>query len=96
MTAIRDHLTGSCREEDTRPASEVAIPGAKQKQISAVAAVAEAASVSATENRGSGLVSSTKASFSALTRPRAQPLACGSHSTTSMSDGSFRSSTGYE
>ena len=47
LTAARDRLTGSFRNEYTDLTNNVVIPGAKQKQISAVANVPEAASVSA-------------------------------------------------
>jgi Mce-associated membrane protein len=47
----RDGLTGSFRDSYTSLTKEVVIPGAKQKQISAVATVPAASSVSATANR---------------------------------------------
>jgi Mce-associated membrane protein len=50
LTAARDRLTGSFRDSYTRLINEVVISGAKEKQISAVATVPAAASVSATEN----------------------------------------------
>ena len=46
MTA-RDRLTGEFRDQYTSLINDVVIPGAKEKQISAVANVPEAASVSA-------------------------------------------------
>lgn len=47
LTAARDRLTGDFRDEYTDLTNNVVIPGAKQKQISAVASVPAAASVSA-------------------------------------------------
>ena len=47
LTAARDRLTGDFRNEYTDLTNNVVIPGAKQKQISAVASVPAAASVSA-------------------------------------------------
>lgn len=47
LTAARDRLTGDFRNEYTDLTKNVVIPGAKQKQISAVASVPAAASVSA-------------------------------------------------
>ena len=47
LTAARDRLTGEFRDEYTDLTNNVVIPGAKQKQISAVASVPAAASVSA-------------------------------------------------
>ncbi len=47
LTAARDRLTGSFRDQYTDLTNNVVIPGAKQKQISAVASVPEVASVSA-------------------------------------------------
>jgi Mce-associated membrane protein len=51
LTAARDRLTGTFRDEYTKLITDVVIPGAKQKQISATATVPGAASVSATQNR---------------------------------------------
>jgi Mce-associated membrane protein len=51
-----DHLTGRFRDSYTSLVNEVVIPGAKQKHISAVAAVPAAASISATENHAVVLV----------------------------------------
>lgn len=50
LTAAADRLTGQFRDSYTSLVKDVVIPGAKQKQISAVARVPAAASVSATEN----------------------------------------------
>jgi Mce-associated membrane protein len=50
LTAARDRLTGQFKDAYTTLTNDVVIPGAKQKQISAVATVPAAASVSATEN----------------------------------------------
>jgi Mce-associated membrane protein len=47
LNAARDRLTGDFRNEYTDLTKNVVIPGAKQKQISAVASVPAAASVSA-------------------------------------------------
>ena len=47
LTAARDRLTGSFRDQYTDLTNNVVIPGAKQKQISAVASVPEVAAVSA-------------------------------------------------
>lgn len=47
LTAARDRLTGDFRNQYTDLTNNVVIPGAKQKQISAVASVPAAASVSA-------------------------------------------------
>lgn len=47
LTAARDRLTGEFRDQYTSLTNDVVIPGAKEKQISAVANVPEAASVSA-------------------------------------------------
>ncbi len=46
LTAARDRLTGEFRDQYTDLTTNVVIPGAKQKQISAVASVPAAASVS--------------------------------------------------
>lgn len=51
LTAARDRLTGGFRDEYTNLTNNVVIPGAKQKQISAVASVPAAASVSADPGR---------------------------------------------
>ena len=51
LTAARDRLTGQFREQYTDLTTNVVIPGAKQKQISAVASVPAAASVSANPGR---------------------------------------------
>jgi Mce-associated membrane protein len=47
LTAARDRLTGEFKDQYTGLTDNVVIPGAKQKQISAVASVPGAASVSA-------------------------------------------------
>ena len=47
LHAARDLLTGDFRDSYTSLTNDVVIPGAKQKQISAVATVPAAASVSA-------------------------------------------------
>lgn len=51
LTAARDRLTGEFRDEYTDLTNNVVIPGAKEKQISAVASVPGAASVSADPGR---------------------------------------------
>lgn len=56
LTAARDRLTGNFRDSYTSLTNDVVIPGAKQKQISAVATVPAAASVSANENHAVVLV----------------------------------------
>jgi Mce-associated membrane protein len=50
LTAARDLLTGDFRDSYTSLTNDVVIPGAKQKQISAVATVPAVASVSADPN----------------------------------------------
>jgi Mce-associated membrane protein len=50
LTAARDRLTGDFKNTYTSLTHDVVIPGAKQKQISAIATVPAAGSVSATEN----------------------------------------------
>ncbi len=54
LTAARDRLTGEFRDQYTDLTNNVVIPGAKEKQISAVASVPAAASVSA--NPGEAVV----------------------------------------
>jgi len=49
LVAARDRLTGTFRDSYTSLINDVVIPGAKQKQISAVASVPAAASVTAGE-----------------------------------------------
>jgi Mce-associated membrane protein len=56
LTAARDRLTGQFKDAYATLTNAVVIPGAKQKQISAVATVPAAASVSATENHAVVLV----------------------------------------
>jgi Mce-associated membrane protein len=56
LTAARDRLTGQFRDSYTSLTHDVVIPGAKQKQISAVATVPAAASVSAKPNHAVVLV----------------------------------------
>jgi Mce-associated membrane protein len=56
LGAARDLLTGDFRDSYTSLTHDVVIPGAKQKQISAVATVPAAASVSAAPNRSVVLV----------------------------------------
>jgi Mce-associated membrane protein len=56
LTAARDLLTGDFRDSYTSLTNDVVIPGAKQKQISAVATVHAAASVSAAPNEAVVLV----------------------------------------
>jgi Mce-associated membrane protein len=51
LNAARDRLTGTFRDAYTSLIHDVVIPGAKQKQISAIATVPAAGAVSATENR---------------------------------------------
>jgi Mce-associated membrane protein len=51
LTAARDRLTGTFRDSYDSLIHNVVIPGAQQKQISAVATVPAAASMSATSNR---------------------------------------------
>jgi Mce-associated membrane protein len=51
LTAARDRLTGDFKNEYTDLTTNVVIPGAKEKQISAVASVPAAASVSADPGR---------------------------------------------
>lgn len=50
LLSAGNRMTGKFRDDYTRLINDVVIPGAKQKKISAVAKVAAAASVSATEN----------------------------------------------
>ncbi|RUP31445.1 MULTISPECIES: hypothetical protein [Mycolicibacterium] len=56
LKSAADRLTGSFRGEYTKLVDTVVAPGAKQKHISAVATVPDAASVSATENHAVVLV----------------------------------------
>ncbi|HWF68493.1 MAG TPA: hypothetical protein VG187_02790 [Mycobacterium sp.] len=56
LTGARDRLTGQFKDAYARLTHDVVIPGAKQKQISAVATVPAAASVSATEKHAVVLV----------------------------------------
>jgi Mce-associated membrane protein len=56
LTAARDRLTGDFRDSYTSLTHDVVIPGAKQKQISAVATVPAVASVSAAPNHAVVLV----------------------------------------
>ena len=56
LGAARDLLTGDFRDSYTSLTHDVVIPGAKQKQISAVATITAAASVSAGPNRAVVLV----------------------------------------
>jgi Mce-associated membrane protein len=56
LNAARDRLTGDFRDSYTSLTHDVVIPGAKQKQISAVATVPAAASVSANPNHAVALV----------------------------------------
>lgn len=56
LTAARDLLTGDFRDSYTSLTNDVVIPGAKQKQISAVATVPAAASVSAAPDKAVVLV----------------------------------------
>jgi Mce-associated membrane protein len=56
LTAARDLLTGEFRGSYTSLTNDVVIPGAKQKQISAVARIPAAASVSAEPNHAVVLV----------------------------------------
>ena len=51
LGAARDRLTGALKDSYTSLTHDVVIPGAKQRQISAAATVAAAASVSASPNR---------------------------------------------
>ena len=56
LGAARDRLTGDFRDSYTSLTNDVVIPGAKQKQIAAVATVPAAALVSATPNHAVVLV----------------------------------------
>jgi Mce-associated membrane protein len=56
LPAARDRLTGDFRDQYTDLINNVVIPGAKQKQISAVASVPASASVSANPGRAVVLV----------------------------------------
>jgi Mce-associated membrane protein len=56
LGGARDRLTGDFKDSYTSLTHDVVIPGATQKQISAVATVPAAASVSATENHAVVLV----------------------------------------
>jgi Mce-associated membrane protein len=56
LVAARDRLTGPFRDSYTSLTKDVVIPGAKEKQISAVATVPAAASVSASETHAVVLV----------------------------------------
>lgn len=56
LAAARDRMTGAFRDSYSSLTHDVVIPGAKQRQISAVATVPAAASVSATPNHAVVLV----------------------------------------
>ncbi|HXO54426.1 MAG TPA: hypothetical protein VN888_26160 [Mycobacterium sp.] len=56
LSAARDRMTGSFRDSYTSLTNNVVIPGAKQRQISSVATVPAAASVSAAETHAVVLV----------------------------------------
>ncbi|WP_236724368.1 hypothetical protein [Mycobacterium avium] len=56
LAAARDRLTGSFRDSYTQLATKVVIPGAKQKQITTVATVRAAGSMSANPNHAVVLV----------------------------------------
>jgi Mce-associated membrane protein len=56
LAAARELITGQFRDAYTSLTRDVVIPGAKQKQISAVATIPAAASVSATENHAVVLI----------------------------------------
>jgi Mce-associated membrane protein len=56
LGAARDRLTGDLKDSYTSLTHDVVIPGSKQKQISAVAAVPAAVSVSASQNHAVALV----------------------------------------
>jgi Mce-associated membrane protein len=56
LSAARDRLTGTFRDSYTALIHDVIIPGAQQKQISAVATVPAAASVSSAPGRAVVLV----------------------------------------
>jgi Mce-associated membrane protein len=56
LAAAQDRMTGAFRDSYTSLTKDVVIPGAKQRQISAVATVPAAASVSATPNHAVVLV----------------------------------------
>jgi Mce-associated membrane protein len=56
LAAARDRLTGTFRDSYTTLTTDVVIPGAKEKQISAAATVTGAASVSASYNHAVVLI----------------------------------------
>ena len=56
LTAAQERLTGSFRDSYTQLVHDVVIPGAKQKQISAVATVPAAASVTASPTHAAVVV----------------------------------------
>lgn len=56
LTAAADRLTGKFRDDYTKLINDVVIPGTRQKQISSIATVPAAASISATENHATVLV----------------------------------------
>jgi Mce-associated membrane protein len=56
LTAARDRLAEPFRDQYTQLITDVVIPGAKQKNISAIATVPAAASISATRNHAVVLV----------------------------------------
>lgn len=56
LTAARERLTGSFLAEYTKLVNEVVIPGSREKNISAVAQVPAAASVSATPDHAVALI----------------------------------------
>ena len=88
LGAARDLLTGEFRDSYTSLTNDVVIPGAKEKQISAVASVPAAASVSADPNQAVVLlfVNQTRGRRH-RTRPPTPRPACGSRWTRSATAG---------
>ena len=75
LTAARDLLTGDFRDSYTSLTNDVVIPGAKQKQISAVATVPAMASVSANPRHAVVLVFVNQTVLSVRTRrPTPRPV----------------------
>ena len=69
LGAARERLTGQFRDAYTSLTNDVVIPGAKQKNISAVASVRAAASVTATANRAVVLVFVNQATIVGTSAP---------------------------
>ena len=87
LGAARDLLTGDFRDSYTALTNDVVIPGAKEKQISALASIPAAASVSAEPNHAVVLLFVNQTWSSAPTHPPTPRPACGSRWTRSTDAG---------